>query len=202
MFANAEDGDEFVTYYSIHTSGASNDPKRCKELALINAIHLRKEAVVFILLHAGVDGNCRDEADVPAVHLAIETGSLSILQMLLDKDADPEVKALDRDSESTLHLAARLAMPDVVELLLCEGVDILDVDEKGRTILFSALKASNAQAGHDITRMLLLKGIDVRKEDQNGPNILYAAAEKGNSRVLRLLIYRVERYSFSITILA
>ena len=199
MFANAEDGDEFVTYYSIHTSGALNDLKRCKELALINAIHLLKEAVVFILLHAGVDGNCRDEADVPTIRLIMETRSLLIMQLLLDKDADPEVKALNRDDESPLHLAARLAMPDVIKLLLCEGVDLLDVDEKGRTILFSALEAANVQAGHDIITILLQKGIDVRKEGQSGRNILHAAAEKGNSRALRSLIYRVEGYSHKDT---
>ena len=87
MFASAEDGDEFITYYSILTSGIPNNPNRSKEIALIDAIHLRKEAVVFVLLPASVDSNCRDEAGVPAMHLALETGSLSILQLLLDKDA-------------------------------------------------------------------------------------------------------------------
>ena len=195
MFVNVEGGDEFITSYSIHNSGISNDPKRSREIALTKAINLRKEAVVFILLHTGVDGNCRDEVDVPAVHLAIEIGSLPILQLLLDKDADPEVKAYNRDGESTLHLAARLGLPDIVELLLGEGVDLLDVDEKGRTILFSALEASDVQAGHDIIRILLVNGIDVRKEDQTGRNILHAAAEKGNSRALRSLIYRVQDHS-------
>ena len=70
-FANVEDDDEFITYYSIHNSGISNDPKRSKEIALTNAINLRKRDVVFMLLHAGVDADCRDEADVPALHLAI-----------------------------------------------------------------------------------------------------------------------------------
>ena len=86
-------------------------------------------------------------------------------------------------------------MPNAVELLLYEGVDLLDVDETGRTILFSVLEATNVQAGHDIIRMLLEKGIDVRKEDQSGRNILHAAAEKGSSRTLRSLIYRVEGHS-------
>ena len=87
VFASAEDGDEFNTYYSIVTSGIPNNPNRSKDIALINAIHLRKEAVVFVLLPASVDSNCRDEAGVPAVHLAIETGSLPIMQLLLDTDA-------------------------------------------------------------------------------------------------------------------
>ena len=86
-------------------------------------------------------------------------------------------------------------MPDAVDLLLCEGVDLLDDDEKGMTILFSALEATDVQAGHDIIRMLLEKGIGVRKEDQSGRNILHAVAEKGNSRALRSLIYRVEGHS-------
>ena len=55
-----ENYDKFITYYSIHNSGISNDPKRSKEMALINAINLQKKDVVFILLRGGVDPNCRD----------------------------------------------------------------------------------------------------------------------------------------------
>ena len=190
-----ENGDNFITYYSIHNSGITNDPKRSKEIALTNAINLRKEDVVFILLRGGVDANCRDEADVPALHLAIETGSLPILKMLLDNDADRGAKALNHPGESSLHLTARLGMTDVVELLLWEGADLLDVDEQGRTVLFSALEASNVQAGYEIIRILLVRGIDVNKKDQMGRNVLHEAAHRGNSRALRSLIYRVQDYS-------
>ena len=190
-FANIEHCDEFITDYSIHNSGISTDHKRSKEIALINAINLGKEGVVFILLHAGVEANCRDEAGVPAVHLAIETGSIPILQLLLDYNAKPRAKALNHDGESSLHLAARLGMTDVVELLVSEAAGILDVDEKGRAVLFSALEASNLQAGHDIIRILLGKGIEVDKKDQSGRNILHEAARRGNSMALRSLIYRV-----------
>ena len=175
MFANAENSDEFITYYY---SGISNDPKRSKEIALINAINLRKEGVVFILLHAGVDGNCRDEAGIPTVHLAVETGSLSILQLLLDYDADPDVKTLNRAGESCLHLAARLGMTDAVELLLCEGADLLDVNEKGRTALFSALEARNLWAGDKIISIFLRKGIDANKGDRNDQKHLARSRSK------------------------
>ena len=190
-----ENGDNFITYYSIHNSGITNDPKRSKEIALTNAINLRKEDVVFILLRGGVDANCRDEADVPAVHLAIQTGSLPMLQLLLDKGADPGVKARNNAGESSLHLAARLGMTDVVELLLLEGADLLDVDEQGRTVLFLALEASDLQAGYDVITILLEQDVDVNKKDQTGRNILHVAAQKGNSRALLSLIYWVEDYS-------
>ena len=194
-FVDVEDGHELITYYSIHNGSISNDPERSKEMALTNAINLRKEDVVFVLLRSGVDANCRDEADVPASHLAIEIGSLPILQLLLDNDADPDVKALNHAGESSLHLAARLGMTDVVELLLWEGADLLDVDEQGRTVLFLALEASNVQAGYEVIRILLGKGIDVNKKDQAGRNVLHEAAQRGNSRALRSLIYRVQDYS-------
>ena len=190
-----ENGDNFITYYSIHNSGITNDPKRSKEIALTNAINLRKEDVVFILLRGGVDANCRNEADVPAVHLAIQTGSLPMLQLLLDKGADPGVKAPNNAGESSLHLAARLGMTDVVELLLLEGADLLDVDEQGRTVLFLALEASDLQAGYDVITILLDQDVDVNKKDQTGRNILHVAAQKGNSMALLSLIYRVEDYS-------
>ena len=148
--------------------------------------------MVLVFLSGGADVKCRDEVNVPTSCLAIEIGSLPILQLLLDKDTDPEVKAFNRDGESTSHLAARLRMPDAVDLRLCEGVDFLDVEEKGRTIPFSALEATDVQAGHDTIRMLLGKGVDVRKEDQSGRNLLHAAAEKGSFSALRSWIYRVE----------
>ena len=190
-----ENGDNFITYYSIHNSGITNDPKRSKEIALTSAINLRKEDVVSILLRGGVDANCRNEADVPAVHLAIQTGSLPMLQLLLDKGADPGVKARNNAGESSLHLAARLGMTDVVELLLLEGADLLDVDKQGRTVLFLALEASDLQAGYDVITILLDQDVDVNKKDQTGRNILHVAAQKGNSRALLSLIYRVEDYS-------
>ena len=194
-FANVEGGDEFITYYSIHNSGISNDPKRSKEIALTNAIKLRKEDVVFMLLDAGVDADCRDEVDVPASHLAIEIGSRPILELLLDKNADPRAKALNHDGESSLHLAARLGMTDVVHMLVLEAAGILDVDEKGKTVLFSALEASNLRAGYAILTILLRAGIDVNQEDQTGRNILHEAAQRGNSEALQALIWRVKDYS-------
>ena len=190
MFGSAEDDDRFITHYSIHNNG-TNDPKRNKEIALINAINLRKEGVVFILLHAGVDGDCRDEADVSAVHLAIEIGSLPILELFLDNNADPRSRSVKHDGETSLHLAARLEMTDVVEFFISEFAGVLDVDGQGRTVLFSALEARDLQAGHDIIRLLLGKGIDVSRKDQNGRNILHEAAQRGNTMALRSLIYWV-----------
>ena len=195
-FAHVEDSDEFITYYSIQNSGISDDPKRSKEIALLNAIKLRKGGVVFILLNAGVDANCRDEADVPALWLAIEAGSLPILKVLLDNDAEPRTKALKYAGEPSLHLAARLGMTNVIELLLWEDAYSLDVDEHGRTVLFSALEASNVQAGLDAIGALLRKGIDFNKKDHHGQNILHAAAQKGNAMALRSLIYLVRDYSY------
>ena len=151
--------------------------------------------MVFILLCRCVDANCRDEADVPAVHLAIKIGSLPILQLLLDNNANLRAKALNHDGESSLHLVARLGMTDVVEFLVSEAAGFRDVDEKGRTVLFAALEASNVQAKHDIMRILLQKGIDVNKKDQTGRDVLHEAAQKGNSMPLRSLIYRVKDYS-------
>lgn len=192
MFANAEDDDNFITYYSIHNSGIPNDPKRSKEMALINAINLRKEGVVFVLLHAGVDGDCKDDAGVHAVHLAIEIGSLPILQLLLENDANPRAKALNHDGESSLHLAARLGKTDIVKLLISEAAGILDVDEKGKTALFSALEASDLQARYEIIRLFLGKGIHIRREDQTGRTIFHAAAEKGDTRALREFPWRMK----------
>lgn len=164
-FTNLEDGDELITYYSIHNSGISNDTKRSKEIALTNAIKLRKEDVVFVLLRGGVDANCRDEVDVPALYVAIETGSLPVLKMLVDKDIDLVFTTPKRNGESSLHLAARLGMPNVVESLLYWGANILDVDEQGSTALFSALEACDLQAGCESVRILLGKVPDVNRKD-------------------------------------
>ena len=151
--------------------------------------------MVFILLNAGVDANCRDEADVPALWLAIEAGSLPILKVLLDNDTELRAKVLNYASEPSLYLAARLGMTDVLKLLFWEDAYSLDVDKQGRTALFSALKASNVQAGLYIIGALLWKGIDVNKKDYHGGNILHAAAQKGNTKALRALLSYMQDHS-------
>ena len=127
--------------------------------------------------------------------LAIEAGSLTILKVLLDNDATTRAKELNYAGEPSLHLAARLGKTDVLELLLREGADILEVDERGRTVLFSALEASDVQVGHNIIWILLNGVIDVNKKDHNGRSIVHAAAQKGNSMALRSLIYRMHDLS-------
>ena len=200
-FANVEDGDKLITYYSIHNSGISNDTKRSREIVLTNAINLRKEDVVSILLSGGVNADCRDEADVPALHLAIKTGSIPILHLLLDNDVDLKTdvdlmdRALDHGGESCVHLAARLGMPDVVSLLLYEGADLEEADEQGRTVLNWALEASDPQAGCDVIKVLTRMGINVNMKDQSGRNVLHEAAQRGNSRAVRDLIWAMKDYS-------
>lgn len=191
-FKDIEDEEGFIIYYSVHKNGISDDPERSKEVAMTKAIKLKKEDVAIVLLHGGVDANCKDEAHVPASHLAIKTKSIPMLQELLDHDADPSTTFDNGDGESSLHLAARLGMVPVVQLLLRQGANPLHVDGHGRTILFSALEASDRQVGYDVTRLLLRRGINIDKRDENGRHILHEAARTGASRVLETLIYRVD----------
>ena len=122
----------------------------------------------------------------------MKTGSLPIRKLLLDNDADPRPKESHRDGKSSLHLAARLGMTDVVESILDWGADLSDVDEQGKTALFWPIEASNPAAGYDILRLLVRKGLDVNKKDQNGRNILQEAAQRGNSMAVEALIGRVD----------
>jgi ankyrin repeat protein len=114
------------------------------------------------------------------LHEAAMEGHREIVELLISKDADVNVKSAD--GTTPLHFAAR--HNGIAELLIDKGADVNAKGWKGLTPLHEA--ASN---GHkEIAEQLIAKGADVHALDDNERNSLFYAAWGGHKEVAELLI--------------
>ncbi|RTE69963.1 hypothetical protein BHE90_015649 [Fusarium euwallaceae] len=123
------------------------------------------------------------------LHLALEAGRNSTIQLLLEKGAKKSINLADRHGKTPLHLAAT-ARHSTVQLLLEQGAQesINLADEDGKTPLHLALEAE-----HDPTVQLLLeKGAQesINLADKDGKTPLHLAAAVGHETTVRLLLNR------------
>jgi hypothetical protein len=108
---------------------------------------------------------------LPLLGLAARHGKASVIQLLLDADADPTLGT--RFKETPLHLAAEHGHADACRALLQDPRCAVDAqDETGRTPLFLA-----AFRGHRLVCQLLLDAhADWRIHTTDGHSVLAAAA--------------------------
>ncbi|KAL8785217.1 MAG: hypothetical protein Q9213_003486 [Squamulea squamosa] len=89
-----------------------------------------------------------------------------------------------RTGISSLATAAAFGLANIVKYLLCEGLDIDAVDDKGITALMCS-----AHTGYTATiRALLEAGADIDKSNVSGVTALMAAASKGYDDAVQLLV--------------
>mmetsp|Transcript_23443 Transcript_23443/g.54619 ORF Transcript_23443/g.54619 Transcript_23443/m.54619 type:complete len:825 (-) Transcript_23443:169-2643(-) len=77
-----------------------------------------------------------------AIHHCVETFQKELLQMVLEAQADVNVK--DREGQTALMLAAKQQSPDLVKVLLDAGADAAEEDTLGRSAS-DMVKASSSQ---------------------------------------------------------
>ncbi|CZR58590.1 uncharacterized protein PAC_08482 [Phialocephala subalpina] len=110
------------------------------------AIHHARETSVRMLLDAGADREAIFDDDLRPVHLAAICGNYNIMQMLLEKDIDFNVRAADKLRRGTpLHMAVKKGQGQatVVKMLLEKGADVNAVDALGKTPLDHAIGADD-----------------------------------------------------------
>lgn len=152
-----------------------------------------------------------DVAGNTPLHLAAKTGSLEMIELLLLKGADINVKNVQLDSPllaaiiaekddaaklfimkgadfqkpargvSPLFQSARRNQREVVELLLAKGADI----ENGLILNFIVTQPDL----YDMAKFFIEKGADVNRKDRNGDTPLQSATIYGKSlRMIDLLL--------------
>ena len=122
------------------------------------SIEGNKAKVERLLSHFLVDVNCESAPLRVAAHL----GHKDVVQLLLDKGADPN--KTNYDGWTPLHGAASRGHTNVVQLLLERGADPIKSDNYGHTPQYKAVV--NGHKG--VVQCLLDKGVDLRYYNFDG----------------------------------
>ena len=104
--------------------------------------------------------------------LASENGHKHVVQLLLDRGAEPNIA--DTEGYTSLHLAALNGHNDVVLLLLDRGAEPNMINEDGVTPLIFASRYGNTE----VVQFLLDRKADPNVSDQEGYTPLHIAVKK------------------------
>lgn len=119
------------------------------------------------------------------LHLAVASADEQIVQLLLNKKAQPTAKRLD--GQTPMHLCAKTNSRDILNLLIQAGGILTDVDNQNETILHKA----SAHNKDNILRDVLTQQNNsefVQKKNNAGDSALLIAAAFGHTVCVQVLL--------------
>lgn len=144
-----------------------------------SATHGDTDAVIRMLSDDPALVSARDEYQFTALHNVAGEDQLDMINLLLDKGADPN--AQNDEGIAPLHLAA---YPEVAALLVRRGADINLRSHDGSTPLI--VHAAEAEA-FDVMEELVRLGADVTAKNKRGESALDIARSRQEEDKIELL---------------
>jgi hypothetical protein len=137
------------------------------------------------LIAQGENVNGKDEAydDITPLFVAVETGDLEIVQLLLDAGA--KVNARSSNKRTPLMQIDSDATPELVDLLVRNGAKLNLTDKENNTALIAAI---NNWAPAAAVQALIRAGSDARVANKSGRTALMEAAERDDLDIVKLLV--------------
>ena len=123
------------------------------------------------------------------LHLASEQGNYDIVNMLLEKEFDPNGK--DELSKTPLHLACKSLSAKIISLLIENGADVNAQDTTRMTPLHHLLltaKANNTEKVTECINLLIQNKANVNVSDHAGCTALHLAAMRAEESWVNVLI--------------
>ncbi|GBN93335.1 Ankyrin-3 [Araneus ventricosus] len=185
-------------------------PSKYGEYPLLLAIGKRSSKMVEILLKPGADylnkdskgetsielatelsdahlqntniHNINGQKDSSLLHIAASSGSLEIVESLIDKKAD--INSRDSSGAKPIHIAAKEGYRDILEYILNLGVAVNERGENDWTLMHYAAAGNHSE----ICKFLSERCADVNAVDVDGATPLHVAAEAGNLEALLALL--------------
>ena len=143
-----------------------------------------------LLRHSGADPNVQCDGGNTPLHSATRYGDVEMVQVLLNLEADVNIR--NDDSRSPLNYISvdsgegpnsLQSLANVARLLLDRGADIHARNNWGRTPLHSMAMVGRI----DITRVLVERGADVSAKDEEGRTPFSLAKEGRHDEIMKLL---------------
>jgi ankyrin repeat protein len=119
-----------------------------------------------------------------ALGLASFFGHISLVKLLLDKGANPNIASNNQFKVTPLHSACAISATDIAELLIKHGSDVNVKQMQGITPLHSA--AHNGQT--KLSKLLIENGAEINAKMENGKTPLFMANEKNFQETAELII--------------
>lgn len=116
--------------------------------------------------------------------LASFFGHLSLVKLLLDKGANPNIASNNQFKVAPIHSACAISHFDITELLIRFGADVNAKQMQGVTPLHSA--AHNGQT--KLSKLLIDNGADINAVMDNGQTPLFMANETNFQETAELII--------------
>lgn len=140
--------------------------------AFLEAAGNGKIGFVWHLLDKGADFNCRDGNGSTALHLAVMSNHLAVMDILPNYGAD--ANARDSSGRTPLHVAVRSDAVDSIKVLLKSRANVNCPDDSGTTTLHYACRSRLRHAG-EVLQLLLDAGASVNARDHSGKTSLLLA---------------------------
>ncbi|KAI3787725.1 hypothetical protein L2E82_00092 [Cichorium intybus] len=148
--------------------------------------------VVSSLLDAGADVNNLDSDGVSVMSLAVRSGDLDTVQILMESGC-----VVDHRNDRFLHVAASSNRVDLMEVL-CMGyldIDVNWVDSEGQT----ALHVGASHGYVEVLDFLITLGSDPDLADHNGWTPLHCSSMEGHVEAIEFLLTRIRYVKYAVT---
>ncbi|HEY2846795.1 MAG TPA: ankyrin repeat domain-containing protein [Pyrinomonadaceae bacterium] len=152
---------------------------------LARAVADQDKGLVRELISKGVEVNAKESSynKITPMFLAVESGDVEIVQMLLDAGAKVNVRSTSKETP-LMRLDSDGTRP-LVELLIRNGARVNVADKDGNTPLILAAENST----DDAIAALIEAGADVNSANNDGETALMKAADRDDIQSVRALLF-------------
>ncbi|KAL8711912.1 MAG: hypothetical protein Q9225_007041 [Loekoesia sp. 1 TL-2023] len=163
--------------------------------ALLRAARQGDGLLVEVAIEEGADVNAKGPDGKAAMHHAAIEGHIDIIQLLIDHNADINIKTAERGdvlqrkfegARTPLHWAAEKGHEDIARLLIDNKADINARNCTNRTALQEAIM--HAPVSLSIAKLLLEHDASITIHDDEDWTPLHQAANGGTTEIVKLLI--------------